>query len=117
LFATPPSMYMRPSISTGGKIPGIAAEASIGSRIRPEENTRSFPVSRSVVVTRRGACASSKRASRPMVRSIMPRSPVLSKTRLPFTSMRAHDALKRPPGNRSSLRRLRQFHSRSTTPL
>ena len=69
---TPPSMYSRPSISTGGKTPGteqLAATAFTSGTPDPASNSRSDPSSASMAVTvqgRRPVAVGQDRPDRPL---------------------------------------------------
>jgi hypothetical protein len=62
LSTTPPSMYRSPSISTGGKMAGMAEEARMASTAGPWVNHRSPPSVSEVATTSSGSSASSSRS-------------------------------------------------------
>ena len=79
LSTTPPSIMTSPSMTTGGKMDGMAAEASTASTTGPRSSQRSRPSVREVTTTSSGTAASSSSAkSTPS--STMRRSPLLACT-------------------------------------
>lgn len=60
LFATPPSINVRPPQLTGGKTPGIAPLAGTAPTAGPEDRRSSAPLARSVAITCSGTLACSR---------------------------------------------------------
>ena len=77
LLTTPPSMWARPSMVTGGSTPGMAAEARIVSAATPWESSTPAPVRRSVATTWKGTGASCRFSKRRCSASSR-RSPLLA---------------------------------------
>jgi hypothetical protein len=114
LSTTPPSMKISPSMSTGGRSAGSAAEAWIRSTAGPSENHRIRPSVSEVATTSRGIGLSSRRSKS------MPSSMILRMPKLGWTDSRCwknrQGVGNRPWGNTSSRVTLRHRSANLSTP-